>query len=152
MSPYIAASTTLPKSGVSAGVSIRVSAETTFIRRPLSQRLSLLQIFCTQLSKVETLNVLSLNFQPYDDFRIELQRMLQTVWRLSRNYSIIIPACICRSEGVSVRGCLRACVRACVRDFHLRISMKFVVRVVLFEIVLSRFNQNGQYTTFIFVK
>jgi hypothetical protein len=76
----------LPKSGVSTGMPGRDSAKTTFIRRPVSQRLSLMQIFCTQLSEVETLT--TLNFQPFDNFRFELQRKLQKVWRLSQNYPV----------------------------------------------------------------
>jgi hypothetical protein len=39
-----------------------------FFRRPVCQRLSLLQIFCTQLSKVETVNIISLNIQPFWPF------------------------------------------------------------------------------------
>jgi hypothetical protein len=63
ISPYKAA--TIPeKSGVSAGMTGRDATETTFFRRSVSQRLSRLQIFCTQLSKVETLNM-SLNFRPF---------------------------------------------------------------------------------------
>jgi hypothetical protein len=53
------------KSGVSTGMSGRDAAETTFCGRPVSERLSLLQIFCTLLSKVETLNIISVNFQPF---------------------------------------------------------------------------------------
>jgi hypothetical protein len=58
----------------------RDAAKTTFFRRPVSQRLSFLQIFCTQRSKVGTLNMIFVNFQPFGDFRIELQRKLQKVW------------------------------------------------------------------------
>jgi hypothetical protein len=43
----------------------RDTAETTFLRRSVSQTLSFLQIFCTQFSKAKTLNITSENFQPF---------------------------------------------------------------------------------------
>jgi hypothetical protein len=55
----------LPKSGVCTGMSGRDAAGTTLFRCPVSQRLSLLQIYCTQLSKVETLDIICVNFQPF---------------------------------------------------------------------------------------
>jgi hypothetical protein len=45
-----------------------------------------LQIFCTRISKVEKVSIKSLNFSRSGDFRTELQRKSQKVWRLSWNY------------------------------------------------------------------
>jgi hypothetical protein len=52
----------LTKSGFSNGMSARDAEKTTF-RRPVFRKLSFLQIFCIQLSKVETLNIVSLKIQ-----------------------------------------------------------------------------------------
>jgi hypothetical protein len=58
----------LPKRGASKSTSGRDATKTSPIRRPVSRRLSFLQIFCIQLSKVETLNIIPLNFQPFERF------------------------------------------------------------------------------------
>lgn len=59
---------TLPKRSASKITSGRDATKTSLICRPVSRRLSFLQIVCILLSKVETLNIIPLNFQPFERF------------------------------------------------------------------------------------
>jgi hypothetical protein len=61
---YIEWHLSLPKSDVSTGMSGRDGAEITFLHRPVSQTFTAADIL-HKYSKVEALNIVSLNFQPF---------------------------------------------------------------------------------------